>query len=58
MPIAQVIGGTREVKRRTVLRADGYAQQSLRGSFYFDQAAIIGYQNIATTHHMTALQKH
>ena len=58
MPIAQVIGRTREVKRRTVFRADGYAQQSLRRSFYFDQAAIISYQNIATAHHMTALQKH
>ena len=58
VPISQVIGRTREVKRRAVLRTDGNAQQSLRRSFYFNQTAIISHQHIATAHHMTALQKH
>ena len=33
------------------------AQQGLRRSLYYDQAAIVSHQHIATAHHMTALQK-
>jgi hypothetical protein len=58
MPIAQVVGRTSKVEWRAVLRARCNAKQSLRRSFNANQTAIIGYQHIATAHHMSALQKY
>jgi hypothetical protein len=58
MPIAQVIGRTSEVEWRAVLRARCDAKQCLRRSFNANQTAIIGYQHITTSNHMTTLQKY
>ena len=55
MSIAQVIRRPCEVKRRAMRSAGGNSQQCLRCGFYFDQAAIVSYQYIATAHHMAAL---
>ena len=58
MSIAQVISRTCQVKRRAMRSTRGNAQQGLRRSFNFDQAAIVCHQHITAAHHMAALQKH
>lgn len=57
MPIAQVVSGADQVKRRAMVGAVGDFQHGLRRGPDLDQRAIVGHQYIAATHHRAARQK-
>ena len=58
VPVAQVVSGAGQVKRRAMLRAGGDPQHALRRSLHADQRAVFGHQHIAAAHHAAAWQKH
>jgi len=58
MSIAQVVGGTGQVKRRSVRGASCDAQHRLRCSFDADQGAVFGHQDITSAHHSAAWQEY
>ena len=58
MPVAQMVGGAGQVKRRAVCGAGSDAQHALRRSLHADQGAVFGHQHIAAAHHAAARQKY
>ena len=57
MPVAQVVGGADQIKRRAVFGAMGNAQHGLRRCYYFDERAVFSYQHVATACHGATRQE-
>jgi len=58
MPIAQVVGRTRQVEGAAMVRAGAHHHHRLRRSVHTHQGAVFGHQHIPATHHAAARQKH
>ncbi len=58
MPIAQVVGRTRQVEGAAMLRAGAHHHHRLRRSIHTNQGAVFGHQHIPAPHHAAARKKH
>jgi len=57
MPVAQVVGGADQIKRRAMVGAMGDFQHSLRCGPDLDQRTVMGHQHIAPARHCATRQK-
>lgn len=58
MPIAQVLGGTRQIKRAAMRGASRDAQYRLRRSNNPDERAVLHHQHIAAAHQGATREEH